>query len=163
MPRNLGSRRRALVSVGFALALGSATGCSPPGPDGSLATVTTGPTAPADASAPVTAPVAQRFPDVLAVEIRRVSEDSYELSVTLSSPYDAPERYADGWRVLAPDGTPLGEHQLGHDHADEQPFTRTQRGLRIPSEVDDVTVEGRDQVNGFGGGTITVEVPRGPA
>ncbi len=84
-------------------------------------------------------------------------------SVTLSSPYDTPERYADGWRVLAPDGATLGEHQLDHDHASEHPFTRTQTGLRIPVDVDEVIVERRDQANGYGGGTVTVEVPRGPA
>jgi len=95
--------------------------------------------------------------------MRRAGEDSYDLSVTLSSPYDTPERYADGWRVLDPDCVTLGEHQLGHDHADEQPFTRVHTGLRIPGDVDEVTVEGRDQANGYGGGTIVVEGPRGPA
>ena len=61
------------------------------------------------------------------------------------------------------DATALGEHQLGHEHSDEQPFTRAQTGLRIPGDVDEVTVEGRDQANGYGGGTVDVEVPRGPA
>jgi len=150
-----------LVSVGFALAIFfGASGCGTAGPNGDPTAV---PTRSTDASALVTAPGEQRFPDVVAVEIRRVGEDGYDLSVTLSSPYDTPERYADGWRVLAPDGNTLGEHQLGHDHADEQPFTRVQTGLRIPGDVDEVTVEGRDQANGYGGGTIVVEVPRGPA
>jgi len=160
MSRTSRSRRSALVSVGFALALVGASGCSTAGPDGGPAAVPTGST---DATAPVAAPGEQRFPDVVAVEIRRAGGDVYDLSVTLSSPYDTPERYADGWRVLAPDGTTLGEHQLGHDHAGEQPFTRIQTGLRIPGDVDEVTVEGRDQANGYGGGTIAVEVPRGSA
>ncbi len=71
----------------------------------------------------------------------------------------APERYADGWRVLDPEGNVLGTHALLHDHAGEQPFTRTQRGLAIPEGVTQVTVEGRDQANGFGGATVTVDVP----
>lgn len=146
--------------MGFALALAGASGCSTTGPDGGPAAVATGST---DATVPVSAPSEQRFPDVVAVDIQQVGEDVYDLSVTLSSPYDTPERYADGWRVLDPDGVTLGEHQLGHDHADEQPFTRVQTGLRIPGDVDKVTVEGRDQANGYGGGTIAVEVPRGPA
>ena len=101
----------------------------------------------------------QRHPDVLAVELWPAGERTYDVAVTISSPYDTPGRYADGWRVLAPDGTELGTHTLLHDHASEQPFTRTQRGLHIPEDVEIVTVEGRDQVYGFGGATVTVEVP----
>ena len=99
------------------------------------------------------------FPDVLAVELRPSGERTYDVTVTISSPYDTPARYADGWRVLDPSGSVLGTHTLLHDLANEQPFTRTQRGLRIPEGISEVTVEGRDQVHGFGGATVTVEVP----
>ncbi len=160
MSRTSRSSRSALVAVGFALAVFGVSGCSSAGPNGGPTAVQT---ASAAASVPATAPAEQRFPDVVAVEIRRTGEDSYDLSVTLSSPYDTPERYADGWRVLASDGSTLGEHQLGHDHADEQPFTRSQTGLRIPGDVDEVTVEGRDQANGYGGGTVAIKVPRASA
>jgi hypothetical protein len=105
------------------------------------------------------APGGDRFPDVLAVELRPQGERVFDVVVTLSSPYDTPERYADGWRVLDPAGTVLGTHTLMHDHANEQPFTRTQRGLHIPDGIAEVTVEGRDQANGFGGLTVTVAVP----
>lgn len=100
-----------------------------------------------------------RFPDVLAVELRPRGDRVYDIVVTLSSPYDTPERYADGWRVMDPDGGVLGTHTLMHDHATEQPFTRTQPGLRVPDGIDEVTVEGRDRTNGFGGQTVTVVVP----
>ncbi len=100
-----------------------------------------------------------RYPDVLAVELRPAGERLYDVAVTISSPYDSPARYADGWRVLDPDGAVLGTHTLMHDHASEQPFTRTQRGLHIPAGIETVTVEGRDQANGFGGATVTVDVP----
>lgn len=100
----------------------------------------------------------QEFPDVLAAELTP-SGDGYRISVTISSPYDTPERYADGWRVLAPDGDVLAEHDLAHDHANEQPFTRTRGPFDIPGGIDEVTVEGRDRANGYGGGTVTVPVP----
>jgi hypothetical protein len=100
-----------------------------------------------------------RFPDVLEVELRPAGERTFDVVVTISSPYDSPARYADGWRVLDPDGVVLGTHTLMHDHAAEQPFTRTQRGLVIPEGTAQVTVEGRDQGNGFGGATVTVDVP----
>jgi hypothetical protein len=102
----------------------------------------------------------QKYPDVREAELER-SGDTWSLSVTISSPYDSPERYADGWRVLAPNGDVLGKHQLMHDHANEQPFTRTQTGLEIPQDVQKITVEARDLKNGYGGETVTIPVPRG--
>ena len=99
----------------------------------------------------------QRFPDVVAVEARQEGE-TWTFEVTISSPYDTPERYADGWRIVGPDGTVYGEHELAHDHAGEQPFTRTQTRVRIPAGVPSVTVEGRDLQNGYGGTTKTVDL-----
>jgi len=99
------------------------------------------------------------FPTILDAKLTRQGDGVYNIDVTISSPYDTPQRYADGWRVMAPDGTVLGEHTLLHDHASEQPFTRTQSGVAIPSDVLMVTIEGRDLVNGFGGSTLTVDVP----
>ena len=114
----------------------------------------------ADASKQPAATEGQQFPDVQSAELTATGEErTFDVAVTISSPYDTPERYADGWRLLASDGTVLGEHELTHDHASEQPFTRTQYDLQIPEGVDEVTVEGRDLVNGFGGETVTVEVP----
>lgn len=55
-----------------------------------------------------------------------------------------------------PGGAVYGEHTWAHDHAGEQPFTRTQHGVEIPEEVDQVIVEGRDSEYGYGGGTATV-------
>ncbi|MGB7819695.1 MAG: hypothetical protein WBL35_13310 [Ornithinibacter sp.] len=107
-----------------------------------------------------TSGVAEMFPDVVDATLTAQGDGTFSLDVTMSSPYDSPERYADGWRVLAPDGTELGRHTLTHDHASEQPFTRTQSGLEIPEGVDTVTVEGRDQVSGYGGETLEVDVPR---
>ena len=85
--------------------------------------------------------------------------EAWRVSATLSSSYDSPDRYADAWRVVAPDGTVLGVRELLHDHAGEQPFTRSLDGVEIPSDVDEVTVEGRDSANGWGGVTVTVDVP----
>jgi hypothetical protein len=85
--------------------------------------------------------------------------DGFAFDVTISSPYDTPQRYADAWRVLAPDGTVLGVRELLHDHAGEQPFTRSLDGVTIPPGVPQVTVEGRDLVNGWGGTTMTVDLP----
>lgn len=103
----------------------------------------------------------QQFPDVVEVVAGRAEDGTFTFDVTMSSPYDTPERYADGWRVLGPDDEVYGEHELTHDHASEQPFTRTQSGVEIPDGVQTVTIEGRDQANGYGGGTVEVELPTG--
>lgn len=100
-----------------------------------------------------------RFPDVIGVQLVPAGDRVYDLVVSISSPYDSPQRYADGWRVLDEAGNVLGTHTLMHDHAAEQPFTRTQRGLEIPAGVNRVTVEGRDLLNGYGGGTLAIDIP----
>lgn len=99
-----------------------------------------------------------RFPSIRRVEAIRVRDGVYDFRVTVSSPYDSPERYADGWRVLSPDGAVLGEKRLGHGHADEQPFTRRQAGVRVPQGVQVVVIEGHDQRNGYGGRRATVRL-----
>ncbi len=104
----------------------------------------------------------QRFPDVVGVEASFDDVNgTWTFAVTISSPYDTPERYADGWRVVGPDGAVFGVHTLAHDHANEQPFTRRQTGVTIPDGVAEVTIEGRDQANGFGGGTMTISLQTG--
>ncbi|MEO5982691.1 MAG: hypothetical protein ABIQ13_10290 [Pedococcus sp.] len=98
-------------------------------------------------------------PNVLKAVLTSQGAGTYSIEVTMSSEYDSAQRYADGWRVLGPEGEELGKHTLGHDHASEQPFTRGQSGLQIPGDVSKVTVEGHDLENGYGGETVTVDVP----
>ena len=102
-----------------------------------------------------------RFPEVLAVKLTPLSDANWRFAVTLSSKYDSRERYADAWRVLDAEGQQLGIRVLGHDHASEQPFTRTQ-AVQIPSETKIVLVEGRDQANGWSGQRFQVEMPDQP-
>jgi len=101
----------------------------------------------------------QRFPDVVDV-VATETAVGWDVDVTLSSPYDTPERYADAWRIVAPDGTVLGVRELLHDHQFEQPFTRSLGGVEIPDDVDVVTVEGRDSTHGWGGATVEVALDR---
>lgn len=101
----------------------------------------------------------QPYPDVIGATAVP-SGDTWTVSATLSSPYDTPERYADAWRVIGPDGAIYAERILTHDHADEQPFTRSQSGVEIPAEVTEVTIEGRDLANGYGGSTFVLTLDR---
>ena len=96
----------------------------------------------------------ERYPEILAAESEQAGDGSWSFSVTLSSPYDTPEQYADAWRVVGPDGSEFGFRLLAHDHANEQPFTRSQNGIVIPADVETVTIEARDQINGWGEDTL---------
>ncbi len=107
------------------------------------------------------APQTQQHPDIIEARLTR-SGDSWSLDATISSPYDTPERYADAFRAVGPDGTVLGVRELTHDHANEQPFTRTLTNLVIPAGTRQVTVEARDLQFGWGGATVTLDVPADP-
>lgn len=111
-------------------------------------------TAPALAADP-----AQRYPDVLSVKVRAAGGNSFDFDVTISSPYDTPQRYADAFRVSGKDGAVYGERVLLHDHADEQPFTRDLAGVKIPRGIRSVIVQARDMKNGYGGKSIEVALP----
>jgi hypothetical protein len=101
----------------------------------------------------------QRFPDVLAVEVRASGPNTFDFDVTVSSPYDTPNRYADGFRARNATGIVYGERKLLHDHGTEQPFTREMYGVKVPLGLRSVIVEARDQKFGYGGKTIEVALP----
>jgi hypothetical protein len=48
---------------------------------------------------------------------------------------------------------------LWHDHQGEQPFTRDLYGVKIPSDVQTVRIQARDQQHGYGGRSIEVVLP----
>ncbi len=99
-------------------------------------------------------------PDVIGAEATLDADGTWTVSATVSSPYDSPQRYADAWRVLDADGNQLAERILTHDHAGEQPFTRSLSGVSIPEDVDRIIIEGRDQQSGYGGDTAEVVLER---
>jgi hypothetical protein len=101
----------------------------------------------------------QQCPDVLEAKVRPRGANTFDFDVTISSPYDTADRYADAFRVLGPDGTVYGERILLHDHASEQPFTRDLHGVTIPTGITSVIVQGRDKKYGYGGKTIEVTLP----
>lgn len=69
------------------------------------------------------------------------------------------DHYADEWDVIAPDGSVLGSRTLQHPHADEQPFTRSLEGVKIPPDVDRVRIQAHDSLHGWGGVTLVLEIP----
>jgi len=101
----------------------------------------------------------QRFPDVVSVKVQKRGQDTFDFDVTVSSPYDTPQRYADGIRVVGRNNEVLGERKLLHDHADEQPFTRDLSGVKVPAGVRTVVIQARDQKHGYGGKSFEAALP----
>ncbi|MHB1198526.1 MAG: hypothetical protein ACYCZ6_03010 [Polaromonas sp.] len=110
-------------------------------------------------SAPPPAAAGQQFADIVAVKVQPRSAGKFDFDVTVSSPYDSAQRYADAFRVMGKDGKVYGERTLLHDHATEQPFTRDLYGVSIPLAVKNVVVQARDQKYGYGGKTVEVTLP----
>jgi hypothetical protein len=103
--------------------------------------------------------------DVLYVRAVEAAEGTWTFHVSVHHPDTGWEDYADGWDVLTPDGTALKPDPdspftrlLLHPHENEQPFTRSQSGIVIPSGVTLVRVRAHDLVAGFGGREVVVDL-----
>jgi hypothetical protein len=97
--------------------------------------------------------------DVIEVEVRRIDADTYRFDVTVRHADEGWKHFANKWDVTAPDGTVLGTRTLAHPHVEEQPFTRSLSGVKIPENITEVTVRAHDLVHGYGGKTVQVKVP----
>ena len=98
--------------------------------------------------------------DVEIVNVQAVqSSGAWRFDVTLRHADSGWEHYADGWEVLATDGTSLGMRVLAHPHVNEQPFTRSLGGVMIPEGITEVTIRARDNVDGWTVETYSFTLP----
>jgi len=102
-------------------------------------------------------PADARLADVVGVSCRMESGGTFLFDVTVAHSDDGWGHFADIWQVLGPDGVVLGERILAHPHDTEQPFTRSQSGIKIPSDINNVTVRAHDKSHGWGGQEITID------
>lgn len=98
--------------------------------------------------------------DVVNAVVSRTGEGVFSFAVTVRHDDTGWDHYADRWEVVAPDGAVLGTRVLLHPHVNEQPFTRSQSGIRIPADIETVSVRAHDSVHGLGGAEQTVVPPR---
>jgi hypothetical protein len=96
--------------------------------------------------------------EIVGVEAR-ASGGGWTFSVTLQHGDTGWDDYADGWRIVAADGTVLGTRILVHPHVNEQPFTRSQSGIQIPADVSEVLIESSTNVTGWGGPKVSFTLP----
>ncbi len=70
------------------------------------------------------------------------------------------DHYADAWEVTDLDGHKLGYRQLHHPHDHEQPFTRSQCNIDVPSDISQVVVRAKCNKHGYGGKAMLVKLKR---
>ncbi len=103
--------------------------------------------------------------NVTYVKAAQTDSNTWTFTVTVNHPDNGWEDYADGWNVVLPDGTVIKPDPnspftrlLLHPHDNEQPFTRNQSRIIIPSAITQVTVRAHDLVDGFGGQEVVVDL-----
>jgi hypothetical protein len=97
--------------------------------------------------------------DVLDAQVTAAGDGKFRFDVTVQHEDTGWDHYADGWDVVAPDGTVLGTRILLHPHVGEQSFTRSEV-IAIPDGIDTVTIRAHDKVDEYGGKTLDLKVPR---
>lgn len=98
--------------------------------------------------------------DVVAVNVVEQENGTYRFAVTVSHQDEGWKHYADKWDIVGSDGTVFGTRTLLHPHVDEQPFERSLSGVKIPEDIDQITVRAHDLVHQYGGKTMVVTLPR---
>ncbi len=105
-------------------------------------------------------PISADEADVVSATIKETAPGVYTISATVRHGDEGWDHYADGWEVVGPNGKLISKRVLAHPHVNEQPFTRSKTGIRIPSSVTEVVIRAHDGVHGYGGETVTLQVPR---
>ena len=98
------------------------------------------------------------YAQVVFVSATQSSDGTWRFDTTVRHNDQGWDDYADAWQVVDLDGTVLGERILLHPHDTEQPFTRSQSGIAIPDDVTQVIVQAKDNVEGFGGQVVVVDL-----
>ena len=101
------------------------------------------------------------YAQVRFVRASREISGAWSFAVTVRHRDEGWEHYADAWQVVDPEtGAVIAERVLAHPHENEQPFTRSLGGVRIPPEISEVLVRARCNRHGFGGREILVDLER---
>lgn len=102
--------------------------------------------------------------DLIYAQVRNVrlvetSPGTYTFHVTVRHKDQGWDHYADLWQVIDTEsGDILGERVLAHPHDNEQPFTRSQRGIEIPEGTETVTVRAKCTNHGYKGKPVLIDL-----
>lgn len=103
--------------------------------------------------------------NVTFVRAEQAADGTWTFHVTVEHPDTGWEDYANGWDIITTQGQVIKKsvdeaftRVLTHPHENEQPFTRSQSGLVIPTDVTEVFVRAHDIVHGWGGDIVYVDL-----
>lgn len=97
--------------------------------------------------------------DVVGVTVTKAADGTFTFDVMVKHADTGWKHYANKWEVVGPDDRVLGRRVLFHPHEDEQPFTRSLSGVKIPAGISEVTIRAFDSKHDGGGKTMTVKLP----
>jgi len=97
--------------------------------------------------------------DVVAVEVHKTGDSTYQFDVTVTHNDEGWNHYVNQWDVIGPDGTVYATRTLYHPHVGEQPFPRGLSGVKLPEGIRRITIRAHDSVHEYGGKTVTIELP----
>ena len=97
--------------------------------------------------------------EVSIVDVKVECSGSCTFSVTLEHADEGWDHYANQWDVVTMDGKLLKSRVLHHPHENEQPFTRSLSGVRIPAGQTQVKIRARDSKHGYSSQEFIVEIP----
>lgn len=98
--------------------------------------------------------------DIVDARAHLNADGTFRIEASVSHDDTGWEHYADGFDIVAPDGTVLATRVLAHPHVGENPFTRSASKVDVPEGVETVIVRAHDLVHGYGGVEFTLELPR---
>ncbi len=101
--------------------------------------------------------------EVIDVKATQQSDKSWSFNVTLKHTDEGWNHYANQWQIIAPDNKILGTRTLYHPHVNEQPFTRSLSGVKIPAELKTVRVIAKDTVHGLSHKAVEINLANGKA
>lgn len=87
--------------------------------------------------------------EIVDVTSSKQKDGTYRFSVTLLHEDSSWTHYADSWSVLDKDKKLIVKRVLWHPHEYEQPFTRSQSGIRIDKTVNVVYIRAHDKIHGY--------------
>ena len=92
------------------------------------------------------------------VDVKTRCHEECTFYVTVKHQDSGWDHFANRWEVLTPDGKILATRTLLHPHVNEQPFMRSLSHIKIPTDINNVTVRAHDSVHGYGGRTMDIKV-----
>lgn len=97
---------------------------------------------------------------IVAAELKKSGTHTWVVHVTLAHADTGWDHYADNWQVVDEDGIVLGERVLYHPHVNEQPFTRSLSGVKIPAGTTTVFIKAHDKKHGWSETMLKVDLEK---